>query len=31
MLPVLLDLKSTTKVMGMNVPKCNQSGFVSKC
>ena len=30
MLPVLLDLKSTTKVMGMNVKKCNQSGFVSK-
>ena len=30
MLPVLLDLKSTTKVMGMNVKKSNQSGFVSK-
>ena len=30
MFPILLDLKSTTKVMGMNVKKSNQSGFVSK-
>ena len=30
MLPVLLDHKSTTKVMEKNVKKSNQSGFVSK-